>query len=325
MRSIGWTLWGWVAAGALAACGNGADAPLLGTLERDRVELTAEAHEPIVAIAVQEGDAVRAGATLVTLDPAATAARLAGARGRAEEARGRLAELVKGPRSEQILAARAAVEGAAARFAAENREFDRVQSLVTQKLMAPSALDRQRSARDGADADRRRAEAEWQLLVRGTRSEQIDQARAALDAAQADEAALQLSLDRLTVKAPRNGLVDALPYEVGERPPAGAPVAVLLADGRPYARVFVPEPLRAQLRPGTKGLVRVDGTTRDWRGVVRYVSSDAAFTPYYALTQKDRRRLGYLAEIVLEEPEAATLPAGVPVEVRLPAGRGTSP
>jgi HlyD family secretion protein len=48
---------------------------------------------------------------------------------------------------------------------------------------------------------------------------------------------------------------------------------------------------------------------------VRYISAQAAFTPYFALTQKDRSHLSYLAEITLAGPAAAELPAGIPVEV----------
>jgi HlyD family secretion protein len=48
---------------------------------------------------------------------------------------------------------------------------------------------------------------------------------------------------------------------------------------------------------------------------VRYISAQAAFTPYFALTQKDRSHLSYLAEITLAGPAAADLPAGIPVEV----------
>ncbi|MCC7198841.1 MAG: hemolysin secretion protein D, partial [Gammaproteobacteria bacterium] len=231
------------ASGFLAGCGDSPDQPLLGTLERDRLELTAEASEPILGIDVHEGDAVKAGAALVRLDPAAAQARMAGVQARVLEARRRLAELVQGPRREQILAARATVEGASARVLAESRELDRVQSLVQSKMVSASALDRQRAARDSAEADKRRAEAEWQLLVRGTRVEQLDQARAALDAVLAEQASLQLAVDRLTLRAPVDGTVDALPYEQGERPPVGAPLVVLLASGQPYARVYLPEPL----------------------------------------------------------------------------------
>jgi HlyD family secretion protein len=94
-------------------------------------------------------------------------------------------------------------------------------------------------------------------------------------------------------------------------------VAVMLADGQPYARVFVPEPLRVSVKAGTAMTVRIDGSDRSWQGRVRFISSDAAFTPYFALNQRDRSRLSYLAEVDLVEEDAATLPTGMPVEARL--------
>ena len=148
-----------------------------------------------------------------------------------------------------------------------------------------------------------------------------EQARAAVERAKAALAELQLTAERYAVRAPRPGLVEALPFEIGERPPIGAPVAILLADGTPYARVHVPEPLRAAYVPGSTVAVHVDGVSEALTGKVRYVSAQASFTPYYALTQQDRGRLAYLAEITLEGAAAEKLPAGVPVQVRLADGR----
>lgn len=305
---------------ALAGCGPGSDATLLGTLERDRVELVAEAHEPIVEQAVREGDRVEAGALLLRLDPAALDARRAQAQAVLAEARAALAEAVSGPRREQILAARAALAGAQARMEAQASEFDRVEALVRRALLPQAELDRQRAARDGAAAERDAIRERLRELERGTRSEVLDQAQAALQRAEASLAELELSRSRLEVRAPRAGVVEALPYELGERPPKGAPVVVMLAAGLPYARVFVPEPVRAGVAPGTPATVRLDGSDRAWQARVRYVSSDAAFTPYYALNERDRSRLSFLAEVDLVEAEAAALPTGMPVEVQLGAG-----
>jgi HlyD family secretion protein len=71
--------------------------------------------------------------------------------------------------------------------------------------------------------------------------------------------------------------------------------------------------------PGTEVTAKVDGAPHPLRGRVRYVSAAAAFTPYYSLTQKDRSRLAFLAEVTLDDPGAARLPAGVPVQVQVPA------
>jgi HlyD family secretion protein len=145
--------------------------------------------------------------------------------------------------------------------------------------------------------------------------EELDQARAGLAEAQAALDEAKISLERLRVRAPVAGCIDALPYELGERPAPGAVVAVMLAAGAPYARVFVPEPIRARVRPGTAARIWVDGKEESFAGRVRTVSGEASFTPYFALTERDRSRLVYVAEVDLDGPEAAELPTGVPVEV----------
>jgi len=304
----------------LAACARDDGAVMLGTLERDRLELVAEAHEPLVEVLVREGDRVEAGALLLRLDPAATEARLDQARAELGRARALLAEAVSGPRREQVLAAAAALAGTQARLEAATREYDRVEALVRRALLPQAELDRQRGMRDAAAAERDAARERLRELERGTRGEVLDQAQAALQLATARVAELELGRERLDLRAPRAGVVEALPYKLGERPPKGAPVAVVLAGERPYARVFVPEPVRARVAPGTPVTVRVDGSGRDWQGSVRYVASDAAFTPYFALNERDRSRLSFLAEVDLVDAEAAALPTGMPVEVRIPAG-----
>ncbi len=150
----------------------------------------------------------------------------------------------------------------------------------------------------------------------GTTSEELDQARASLAAADAALVDAQVRLERLTVRAPQAGRVDALPFELGERPPAGAVVAVVLAAQAPYARVYVPEPVRSRISNGTRARVRIAGREGEFEGRVRTLAHDAAFTPYYALTQHDRGRLSYLAEVELSGSDLDGLPIGVPVEVR---------
>lgn len=301
----------------LAACGGGREPALLGTLERDRLELVAETRDPIVEVAVVEGDPVEAGQRLLRLDPTALDAAVAAARAAVGEAQARLAEAVTGPRREEILAARARLAGAEGRRVAESRELARTESLVARGLLPASVLDRQRAAADSAAADADAAREQLRALERGSRSEVIEQAQAALARAEAQAAQLAVSRGRLDLVAPVPGMVEALPYRLGERAPAGAPLVVMLAAGRPYARVFVPAPQRVAVAVGTPATVRIYGSGRDWTGRVRFVAAEAAFTPYFALNERDRSRLAYLAEVELTDPEAAALPVGVPVEVLL--------
>jgi HlyD family secretion protein len=91
---------------------------------------------------------------------------------------------------------------------------------------------------------------------------------------------------------------------------------VLLAEGTPYARVYVPQPVRVRLAAGARAQVRVPGLDREFEGRLRSVAHDPAFTPYFALTEHDHSHLAYVAEVDLEGGDAHELPSGVPVEVR---------
>jgi len=172
-------------------------------------------------------------------------------------------------------------------------------------------------------AARDQARARLRLLQEGTRPEQVREAEAGVQRARAALAELETSAARYLLHAPRAGRVEALPFKLGERPATGAAVLVMLADGVPYARIYVPEPLRARVTAGRTVSLTMDGVDGELHGTVRYVSAEAAYTPYYALTQKDRTRLSYLAEITVDDPRAAELPVGLPVQVTLPASSAT--
>jgi HlyD family secretion protein len=306
-------------------CSNDAERQAaMGTLERDRLELTSESNERIVEIAVREGQRVAAGTELVRQEAGTMEPRLFEARAAVREAEQRLEEFVHGPRAREIDDAEATLRGADSTLRTQIQEYDRVASLVERRLVSASELDRARATRDEARASRDRATAQLKLLREGTRAEQIQQARAAVERERAALQQLEVSTARYLVRAPRAGLIEALPYKQGERPPTGAPIVVMLADGFPYARVYVPEPLRARFTAGSAVSMSIDGVNEPLRGKVRYISAEATFTPYYALTQKDRSRLSYLAEIDVADPRGAGLPVGIPVQVT-PAGNGSSP
>ena len=305
---------------AVTGCARKDDAwEVHGTLERDRLELVAESHERLIELPVREGDRVPADTIVARQEAGTMQPRLDQARAALAEAERRLADAVAGPRPREIDEGRAALAGAESAVATERREFERVEQLVERKLLSASSLDQARTRRDAAVAARDQARARLRLLQEGTRPEQIREAEAAVARSRAALAELETSAALYEVRAPRAGRIEALPYELGERPPARAPVVVMLAEGTPYARIHVPEPLRVRMTAGSRVAVSIDGVEDVLDGTVRFISAEASFTPYYALTQKDRARLSYLAEIAIDDERAAGLPVGVPVQVTIAA------
>jgi HlyD family secretion protein len=306
-----------VIACALALAGCRADTQqALGTLEYDRITLPAPAAERIVAVDVREGQRVHAGQALLHLEAARTQSATRAALAEAQRQRAALAELEAGPRREAIAQARAQLAAAQAQARDAGAYYARLQPLGRRQLIAAADVDRARAAAGNADAQVRAASAALAELEHGTRSEELSQGKAALQASEAQAAAQEVTLGKLDVSAPRDALVDSLPYKLGDQAPVGATLAILLVGDGPYARIYVPEQQRARIKVGDEVLVFVGGRKQALHGRVRMVRSDPTFTPYYALIGDDAARLSYLAEITLGS-DAKALPAGLPVRVEL--------
>ena len=303
---------------ALAGCRRD-ETQALGTLEWDRISLPAPAAERIVRIDVREGERVAAGARLVQLELTRTQSQLAALQAQAQQAGEALAELEAGPRSEEIAQARANLAAIQAEARDARAYYQRLQPLGRQQLVAASDVDRARAAAGNAEGQVRAAQAALLELERGTRVEQVAQGRAAAAAAQAQAASQAVTLEKLDVVAPRAGVIDSLPYRLGDQAPVGAPLAVLLVGDAPHARIYVPEPIRANVRVGQTARIFVSGRGEALPGRVRMIRNEPSFTPYYALIGEDAARLSYLAEVTLTSRDAMQLPAGLPVRVEFDA------
>ena len=305
----------------VAGCAQERPVEVHGTVERDRLELIAESNERIVEIVVHEGDRVPAGTVLVRQEAGIAQPRIDQSRAAVLEAQRRLADLEQGPRQREIDEARATLGGAESELQTAQSEFARVQTLVQRKLLSQSNLDQARAARDSARAARDAARARYELLQQGTRTEQVAAARAAVQRATAALAEVETVAARHTVTAPRAGLVEALPYKLGERPAAGT-------AGRDPARRR--RAVRARLRARTaahavhgrrarrsdrrrpRGAAHGHGALRLGGGGIHAVlRPDAEGSLATRVPRRDHaRRSG-----------RAGLPAGVPVQVFVPAAR----
>jgi len=298
-----------------SACGEAEHSNrVVGELASDRIELTAESNEPITAIRFAEGDSVTAGQVLVEQDNTRAAARLAEAEAVLAQMQARLDELVRGPRAERIEAARASVEGATQELDFRESELLRTREVHARGLASPDALDRAQVALDTAQSNLKLRLAQLEELLSGTTIEELAQAEQAVKQAAAQRDGARISLDRHVIQSPVSGIAESRLFELGERPAPGKPLVIVLGGEQPYARVYVPERLRVHVDAGDKATVFVDGLDTPVQGRVRWVASEAAFTPYYALTERDRGRLSYVAKIDFDNDDRR-LPDGVPVEV----------
>ncbi|WP_133501487.1 HlyD family secretion protein [Cognatilysobacter terrigena] len=303
-----------VATALLAAACSHDDNAALGTLEYDRVTLPAPLSEPIVAIDVREGQHVTAGQVLLRFDATRSRAQVEASIADTERQRAALSELQTGPRREQIEQARSRLSAGEATVRDTTAYVARLGPLLRRHFITPADYDQAVAARDAATGEANAARAALDELEHGTRIERIAQGQAAVAAASAQVKGQRVTLQRLEVTAPRAGIVDSLPFKLGDQPAAGATAAVLLTGDAPYARIYVPAHLRNAVHVGSRATAHVEGKP-PIPGHVRMIRNEPVFTPYYALIGDDASRLSWLAEITLDAKPAQGLAAGLPVRV----------
>lgn len=119
----------------------------------------------------------------------------------------------------------------------------------------------QKVARTEAELlDEELSEQERELVLR---QPQLDSARADVEAARADVRDAQLDLDRTTIRAPFDAVVQEAMVEVGSQLATGQPIAELVAADRYYVELAVPAAklehiAAAEQSPGSGSLVTFD-------------------------------------------------------------------
>ena len=221
----------------LSACDRTEVTYMVGTLERDRIELKVESNEPIIAIQARDGQLVTRGDLILEQDPERASARLAQQIGLQKQAAARLAELQRGPREESIREARAKLEASTVQKENFLANLERTQEIFARGLSSEGRLDFDETNYKTSIAEEKANREALDRLLHGTTIEELQQAEAALEAADATVRQAQLDLDRTQIHAPIAGIIDKVLFRLGDRPQPGTTIAVLLDSSLTFARV----------------------------------------------------------------------------------------
>jgi HlyD family secretion protein len=283
----------------------------------EEVDVAAEISGRLIEVAVDEGDAVRAGQLIARLEHRDHAARVQAADARVRMARAELLRLVNGARPEERREAKAALAQADAALTHARLEADRHHRLWAGGAVARDAVDR--ADRDLAVATARHSEAAERAATIDADARADERARAdaavALAASQLAEA--QAVLAKTEVRAPFDGVVLRRHRHPGESvsTDSPAPAIVTVADTRRLrVRVEVDERDIAGLAVGRRGWVTASayGATRFPGTVVRVgaVLGRKAIRTDAPSERTDTRVL----ETLLELTPGTALPVGLRVD-----------
>jgi multidrug resistance efflux pump len=345
---------------------------LQGTVEVQEVRLGSKIGGRVAAVLIREGDLVQAGQVLVQLEApeleaqreqllarvqaksAALEKMRSGARAEereaaeaaAEAAQARYERLKAGSRKEDIRQAEAELKREEATLAVAQNEFRRIEWTFSRNASTAAEYDSAK-AEDGRSVARvAAARARLDLLVAGSRQEDIDEAAAELKRARANALLLQngnrsediaeaeatladargklheveAQLREATLRAPEQAVVEVLGVRKGDLvTPNQIIVRVLRAEDL-WVKVFVPETDLGRVRLGQKVEVSVDGYPgKRFAGTIEQIAAESEFTPRNVQSAEERRHQVFGVKVRVANPDGM-FKSGMAAEVTMPLG-----
>ena len=290
----------------LASCDSNSNTRAVsGTIETDEVHVASRYGGRVEAIFAWEGDSLTNGQLIAQLDSAEL-------RARRDQVAAQLAELVAGPRKEEIEAARRDWEAQLADLDYATAEARRVEELLPSKAISQSQRDQAVTHAQALEKSAAAAKSRYDLLLAGTRPEQVDRARAQL-------AELDAQMLEMRIVAPSNSVLEVLSVKVGDVLAANQQVATLLLPQYLWVRVYVPETWLAHIKLGDPADIRVDGFPgKHFSGVVQQIAREAEFTPRNVQTVEERIKQVFAVKVLLDN-SSNELRAGMSADVIFPA------
>ena len=292
---------------------------LYGNVDIREVNLGFRVSGKLAKLGYDEGDKVKAGEVIASLDDEPYRNLVASATAQVESLRARLKLRETGTRPEEIAQARSLVREREATAANAERVFKRSAELVAAK--AVSIQDRDNAAANSQEAEARLkfARENLALLEAGFRMEEIAQSKADLAQAEAALATAELQMKDAVLTAPANGVILTRAQEVGAILQAGATVFTVSLQSPVWVRAYVHESDLGRIQPGMKAQVFTDSRgDKPYTGQIGFISPRAEFTPKSVETTELRTALVYRLRIVVANPDEG-LRQGMPVTVKLDA------
>lgn len=332
---------------------------LPGVVEIQEVRLGSKIGGRVAAVEVKEGIVVEPGRVLVRFEEPELEATLLQTQGRLEAAEAELAKAEAGPRPDEKLAALSAVWATQARlkrlekgwrdeevsqatsdlasadaelrFAKE--EFDRADKLYGQGKggafsradwdAARSIYERAKGRRNSlqfrldmlnhgtrpeeveeAQAELQRAQANHRLLEIGTRQEDKDAARARVKEIQGKLAEVQAQLKEAEVIAPERAFVDVVAVRKGDLVAPNQPIVRVLRADDLWVKVYVPETELGKISVGQAASVTIDSyPDKRFTGKVMHIAAESEFTPRNVQSVDERRHQVFGVKIQVDDPQ----------------------
>lgn len=248
-----------------------------GRIEGDRVSIASKFAGRVSRLLVREGDSVAENQVLLQLDDVQVKARVDQA-------------------NTGIAALQAQLQAAQHKLAQTRRDVNRIRDLATTGTATKH--------------EQEEAELAWDVA-----RDQLAALNAQLGQARAKQAEAESVLDDLVIRAPADGTVSTRMVDGGEVVGAGTPLLILVNMDRLYLKVYVAEANIGKVRRGLAARIYTDAFPDQYfDATVRYIASQAEFTPKEVQTPDERVKLVYAVKLYLNDNPEHRLSPGQPAD-----------
>jgi HlyD family secretion protein len=270
------------------------------------------------------------------------------ARGQAAASRQAADRVREGSRPQEVRVAEAELAQAEALLVQRKSDFTRASGLAKEGIIPKQQLDAAEAALRTAESARDAANQRLALAREGARRQDIAEAEARVETAQAgvnvaeaarkdvevQRAALQSAharekelraqleaaktqLSYTEIRSPLDGVVLTRNVEPGEFVSPGTPVITLANVDDLWMNIYIPETQTGLVKLGQTVRVSVDSFPGEFfNGKITFVSAESEFTPKTILTQEERIKLVYRTKVSLENTQQRLKP-GMPADAEM--------
>ena len=277
-----------------------------GRLELNRIDVASLYPGRVKAVLVEEGADVKEGDILAELSSETSNSRLEEARAaelRQEEAVGR-AKAAEAQMKQTVARAQANVDANRQQLRVAKMELDNARKLLADQLVSQSEVTKRQADYERAVAAVKAAEAardEARATVAQSTAAQAE-ARAGVEQARAAVKSATSANDDMNIRAPIAGRVEYTIAEAGNVVAAGSKVVSLLDPADVSMNIFLPTDSISRLKVNDDARIRLDGIDAVFPAKIKFIATDAQFTPKSVETVDERAKLMFKVKLqVLRE------------------------
>ncbi len=288
-----------------------------GTIEATESVISSQAAGKIIKIIKDEGAQVRAGDTIVMIDHEALDIQRKQMIANREIAKAQLDLLIIGARREDINQSGQMLNQTEANYEIARSDKERMENLIKASTITQKQYEDARARFDIAQAQLNSAKENFNKIKNIARPEEIAQAKANYQKAEAVVESIDKNIRDCYVTSPMNGFVIKKFIELGETVSMLSSLFKLADLSKAKVTIYVSETEIGKIKLGQKAEIKVDSfPDKSFEGKVIYISSEAEFTPKNIQTKDERTKLVFAVKIEIPNPQRE-LKTGLPADVKL--------